>query len=73
MTTFNNTAKFYESSYQFKVESTELNISFDYVQMVLAKQYEYRPTQDSLWAIVQTTEGEKRFIFDYANGLSEIN
>lgn len=71
-TAIQNKVNFYEGSYQFKSEVTNLNISEDFIQMVLAKQYEYRPTTETLWAERITTEGTSRFKFDYTTGLEEI-
>jgi hypothetical protein len=65
-----NTVYFYEGSYQFQSDKTHLNISEDYVQMILAKQYEYRPTTETLWADVKIDGITKRFIFDYNKGLT---
>jgi hypothetical protein len=68
-----NQVRFYEGSYQFKVQTTELNIDTDYIQMQLAKQYEYRPTKETLWAeLLIAGEKERRFKFDYNTGLTEI-
>jgi hypothetical protein len=67
-----NTVKFYEGSYQFKSDKTHLNISADYIQMQLAKQYEYRPTTESLWAEVENFGIKQRFSFDYNIGLTLI-
>jgi hypothetical protein len=64
-----NTVNFYEGSYQFASEKTHLNISTDYVQMMLAKQYEYRPTTETLWADVKIAGITQRFTFDYNTGL----
>lgn len=65
-----NTVNFYEGYCQFKSEKTHLNISTDYVQMILAKQYEYRPTNKTLWADVQISGITQRFTFDYKTGLT---
>ena len=70
--TIENKVSFYEGSYQFKVDTTTLNISEDYVRMQLARQHEYRPTKETLWAIVVMNGEEKRYRFDYQNGLTEI-
>lgn len=61
----NNTAYFYEGSYQFKSVETPLNITADYVQMQLAKQYEYRPTTESLWAEILVGGVKSRFELNY--------
>jgi hypothetical protein len=67
-----NEVRFYEGSYQFKVNKTDLNITEDFIQMILAKQYEHRPTQDILWAVV-LEEGKEvaRYSFDYTLGLAK--
>jgi hypothetical protein len=67
------TVNFYEGSYLFDSTTTGLNIMPDYVQYVLAKQYEYRPTKEDLWAtIVQDGKELVRYSFDYNEGLTEI-
>lgn len=65
-----NVVNFYEGSYQFQSDKTHLNITEDYVQMILAKQYEYRPTAETLWADVVISGITQRFTFDYEKGLS---
>lgn len=65
-----NVVNFYEGSYQFQSDKTHLNITEDYVQMILAKQYEYRPTSETLWADVKISGITKRFTFDYEKGLT---
>ncbi len=65
--TTKNTARFYEGSYQFKVEKTNLNINEGFIQYVLAKQYEYRETTESLWADVEVDGIEYRYVLDYPN------
>jgi hypothetical protein len=68
-----NSVSFYEASYQFKSESTDLNISEDFILMILAKQYEYRATKETLWAILsQDGQEVKHYEFDPATGLKEI-
>lgn len=64
-----NIAYFYEGSYQFKSVETSLNISEDFVQMQLAKQYEYRETKESLWADVVINGVKSRYELDYDNRL----
>jgi hypothetical protein len=67
-----NEVRFYEGSYQFKVNKTDLNITEDFITMILAKQYEYRPTQDILWAVVLEENKEvARYSFDYTLGLAK--
>lgn len=63
----NNIAYFYEGSTQFKAVETPLNITADYVQMQLAKQYEYRPTDESLWADIVVDGIKSRYQLDYNN------
>jgi len=72
MTAIKNYVNFYEGSYNFKTDETDLNISEDYVLMQLAKQYEYRLTKEDLWAEVYCNGEFKRYIFDNVKGLSEI-
>ncbi len=67
-----NSVNFYEGSSQFKSDKTHLNISPDYIQMQLAKQYEYRPTNETLWAEVENFGIKQRFSFDYETGLTLI-
>jgi hypothetical protein len=64
---------FYEDSYCFNSITTELNVSPDFIEMKLAKQYEYRPTNESLWATI--TQGSKeiaRYEFIFGQGLNQI-
>jgi hypothetical protein len=66
--------RFYEGSYQFKRDVTDLNIHEDYIIMILAKQYEYRPTQKPLWAdVLENGVLVNRFKFIYNQGLTVIN
>jgi hypothetical protein len=67
-----NTVNFYEGSSQFSSDKTHLNISADYIQMQLARQYEYRPTTETLWAEVENFGIKQRFSFDYNIGLTLI-
>jgi len=70
-----NEVYFYEGSYQFKSDKTPLNIHSDYIQMVLAKQHEYRtPDPDSpLWAdVFEGGVHTHRYLFSYTNGLTDI-
>lgn len=62
-----NKVYFFEGSYPYNVVSTDLNITEDYILMKLAKQYEYRPTTESLWAEVVTPESAIRYELDYDN------
>ena len=67
------TINFYEGSYQFNSITTDLNVSPDFIEMKLAKQYEYRATKESLWATVnQNSEEVSRFELKYGVGLNEI-
>jgi hypothetical protein len=67
------TINFYEGFYQFDSITTDLNVSPDFIEMKLAKQYEYRPTKKSLWATVhQGTEEVSRFKLYYGEGLDDI-
>lgn len=60
------TVNFYEGSYQFDSVTTELKVQEDFIEMQLAKQYEYRPTAKTLWATI-TQEGKEiaRYRFTY--------
>jgi hypothetical protein len=62
-----NTANFYEGSYQYNTIETPLNITADFIQMKLAKQYEYRPTDEDLWAEVVVNGVRSRYQLDYDN------
>lgn len=67
------TINFYEGSYQFDSITTELNVSPDFIEMKLAIQYEYRPTNESLWASVHQGSKEiARFKFEHGVGLKDI-
>jgi len=67
------TVNFYEGSYQFDSVTTNLHVSPDFIEMKLAKQYEYRPTIESLWAIMKTNdEVEQRFELIFGKGLLTI-
>ncbi len=73
ITAMTTTISLFEGSYCFNQVSTELNVSPDFIEMKLAKQYEYRPTSEPLWATI--TQGSKeiaRFEFFYGQGLNEI-
>ena len=68
------TINFYEGSYLFDSVTTELNVSLDFIEMKLAKQYEYRPTNESLWCTVNLSSTEVyRCELEYGVGLKEIN
>jgi len=65
---------FFEGSYQFKQETTNLNVSPDFIQKVLALQYEYRPTTEDLWAEVsENGQNIVRYQFNYQTGLTKLN
>jgi hypothetical protein len=67
------TINFYEGSYQYNSITTELNVNPDFIEMKLAKQYEYRPTKESLWAtIVEDSKEIARYELLYGIGLNEI-
>lgn len=67
------TINFYEGSYQFYSITTELNVSPDFIEMKLAIQYEYRQTNESLWASVHQGSREiARFKFEHGVGLKDI-
>lgn len=67
------TIHFYEGSYQFNSISTELNVHTDFIEMKLAKQYEYRPTIENLWATVNKDSKEvARYKLIYGFGLAKI-
>jgi hypothetical protein len=67
------TINFYEGSYQYNSITTELNVSPDFIEMKLAKQYEYRATKESLWAtIIQDSKEIARYELLYGIGLNEI-
>jgi hypothetical protein len=67
------TINFFESSYCFDTVATELNVTPDFIEMKLAKQYEYRPTTETLWATVSKDSKEvARFQLKYGQGLVEI-
>ena len=67
------TINFYEGSYQFDSITTELNVSPDFIEMKLAIQYEYRPTNESLWASLHQGSKEiARFKFEHGVGLKDI-
>ena len=62
-----NQVRFYEGSSMYNLVETELNISEDFVLMKLAKQYEYRPTTETLWADVIIDNEITRYLLDYQN------
>ena len=63
----------FEGSYCYDIIATDLNVSADFIEMKLAKQYEYRKTNESLWAIVSQDRVEiARYELHYGLGLTEI-
>ena len=67
------TINFYEGSQLFNSITTELNVHADFIEMQLAKQYEYRATKECLWAIVkQNLKEVARYELNYGLGLQEI-
>jgi len=62
-----NQIRFYEGSSMYNLVETELNITEDFVLMKLAKQYEYRPTTETLWADVMIDSKITRYLLDYQN------
>jgi len=67
------TINFYEGSYQFNSILTDLNVNPDFIEMKLAKQYEYRATKQNLWAtIIQDSKEVARYQLTYDVGLKEI-
>jgi hypothetical protein len=67
------TIYFYEGSHQFNSITTELNVHTDFIEMKLAKQYEYRPTIENLWATVNKDSKEvARYKLIYGFGLAKI-
>jgi hypothetical protein len=62
-----NTLHLFEASYQFDTITTELNITPDFIQFKLAKQHEYRPSKESLWAELNKNGQIRRYKLDYAN------
>ena len=71
--TTTKTINFYEGSYLYNSIKTELNVSPDFIEMKLAKQFEYRATKESLWATVSENSKEiSRYQLIYGTGLKEI-
>jgi len=67
------TINFCEGSYLYNSVTTDLIVSPDFIEMKLAKQYEYRPTKESLWAtVIQNGKEIRRFELKYGVGLDEI-
>lgn len=69
-----NSIRLYEGSTLFFSTQSELTISSDFLQMKLAKQFEYRKTIEALWGEIENIEGVRRYELDYYNNnLIEIN
>jgi hypothetical protein len=67
------TINFYEGSYCYNSIKTDLNVSPDFIEMKLAKQYEYRATKESLWATITKDSKEvARYELTYGVGLNQI-
>ena len=67
------TINFYEGSYLFDSIKTDLNVSPNVIEHKLAMQYEYRPTEETLWATIsQDSKEVSRFQLNYGIGLIEI-
>lgn len=62
-----NTLHLIEGLFIFDTITTELNITPDFIQYKLAKQYEYRPTTQSLWADLTINGQFERYELDYEN------
>jgi len=60
---------FFEGSYCFNTIETTLNVSPDFIEMKLAKQYEYRETKSTLWAEMIKGNEITRFQLEYGTGL----
>ncbi len=68
-----NRINFFEGSYCYNSITTDLNVSPDFIEMKLAQQYEYRATDESLWAtICQDRKEVARYELIYGVGLNEI-
>jgi len=70
MNTTTNTFSIYEGSQLFYSVETDLNISEDFVEMQLAKSYEYRKS-DKYWAAVKQGGFETRYKLEYGVGIKE--
>jgi hypothetical protein len=67
------TINFYEGSYLFESITTEFNVTTDFIEMKLAKQYEYRPTNEDLWAVTCIDSVEfSRYEFINGDGLKQV-
>lgn len=66
-----NTVTFYEGASRFNSIETEKNISEDFVEMKLAKQFEYRASAEGYWAEVIQDGVATRYTLDYTKGLVE--
>jgi hypothetical protein len=73
METAQKTINLFEGSYCFESISTGLNVSPDFIEMKLAKQFEYRATDSPLWAtILQDGQEIARYWLKYGQGLFEL-
>ena len=67
------TINFFEGSYCYYSVKTDLNVSPDFIEMKLAKQYEFRPTKETLWAtICKDSKEVARYELAYGVGLNQI-
>lgn len=69
----NTTINFYEGCYLFNSIETKLRVQPDFIEYTLAKQYEYRPTTESLWATISQNGKEiSRYELKFGEGLNKI-
>lgn len=64
-----NKVTFYEGASRFDSIETDKNISEDFVEMKLAKQFEYRASAEGYWAEVIQDGVATRYNLDYGKGL----
>jgi hypothetical protein len=55
------TLRFYLGSYQFDSVTTDRHITTNFIKYKLAAQYEYRPTDETLWAEVVDGDVHTRY------------
>jgi hypothetical protein len=68
------TINFYHDSYQFEKVITDLNVNSDFIEMKLAKAYEYNPMKGDWWAtVIQNSKEIARYNLQYGEGLFEVN
>lgn len=61
----NNSIKFYEGSYQFKVVTDVNYLNLSYIKQQLFRQYSYRkPINEDLWAEITINNITERYILD---------